>query len=227
MREFQMSNNYCLEVSGHFACFTRPEMKVERVSYDVITPSAARAIFEAIFWKPAIRWEITCIEVLNPIRWVSVRRNEVGAVIRIGSIKQAMNAGKGSLGMYIEEERQQRAGLFLRDVRYRIYADLVFDQSKDAEAKYGKYSAMFERRAEKGQCFNQPYLGCREFSCAYRLVSELVNEPPSIAETRALGWMLYDMDYTNQQNPCPRFFNAEMRDGVIYVPASNSDGVRG
>ena len=114
--------SYCLEVAGDFACFTRPEMKVERVSYDVITPSAARAIFEAILWKPAIRWQVTKIEVLKPIRWISLRRNEVGAVVSVSNVKSAMNKGRGDLSLYVEDERQQRAGLFLRDVAYRIHA---------------------------------------------------------------------------------------------------------
>ena len=222
-----MPNNYCLEISGAYACFTRPEMKVERVSYDVITPSAARAIFESIFWKPAIQWQITRIEVLNPIRWDSVRRNEVSAVIPSGSVKQAMNAGKGTLAIYVEDKRQQRAGLILRDVCYRVYADLVFDQSKDTESQYGKYAAIFERRAQKGQCFNQPYLGCREFSCNFRLITEISQEPQPITYTRTLGWMLYDMDYTNRESPTPRFFNAQINDGVIIVPAWNSEEVKG
>src|SRR5215468_2836266 len=115
-----MKKTYCIEVNGDFACFTRPEMKVERVSYDVMTPSAARAIFESILWKPAIRWRISKIEVLQPIRWVSVRRNEVGGVISTNNVESAMRAGSGLLGLYIEDDRQQRAGLFLRDVGYRI-----------------------------------------------------------------------------------------------------------
>lgn len=222
-----MPNNYCLEISGELACFTRAEMKVERVSYDVITPSAARAIFEAILWKPPIQWQITCIEVLNPIRWTSVRRNEVGAVISSSSVKQAMNAGTGALGIYIEDKRQQRAGLLLREVRYRIYADLIFDQSKDTDSQYAKYTSMFERRAEKGQCFNRPYLGCREFSCAFRLVTDVTVEPVPIKETQSLGWMLYDMDYSNQKSPTPRFFNAQINDGIIAVPKWNSEEIRG
>ncbi|HAT1816697.1 TPA: type I-C CRISPR-associated protein Cas5 [Legionella pneumophila] len=211
-----MPNNYCLEVRSAFACFTRPEMKVDRVSYDVITPSAARAIFEAIFWKPAISWRVTRIDVLNPIRWISIRRNEVGTVM-----------SSRSNGIYIEDARQQRASLLLRDVRYRIYADLSFDQSKDVSSQYGKYTSMFERRAEKGQCFNQPYLGCREFSCDYRLVTNLLNEPSPIAEDRSLGWMLYDMDYHDPKNPTPRFFNAQMNAGVLQVPAWDSEEVKG
>src|SRR5690606_5311303 len=110
--------SFCIEVSGDFACFTRPEMKVERVSYDVITPSAARSIFDAILWKPAIYWQITKIEVLNPLRWINLRRNEVGGIVSARTAKTAMNAGSGQLGLYIEDDRQQRAGLFLRDVRY-------------------------------------------------------------------------------------------------------------
>jgi CRISPR-associated protein Cas5d len=222
-----MPNNYCLEVSGDFACFTRPEMKVERVSYDVITPSAARAIFEAIFWKPVIQWRITKIEVLNPIRWISVRRNEVGKIFNMPTAKHMSGESSEPMGFAIEAERQQRAGLFLRDVKYRIHADLVFDQEKDPSANYGKYAAMFERRAEKGQCFNQPYLGCREFSCQFRLVAELPQEQQAIAETRSLGWMLYDMDYSNAESPMPRFFNAQMEHGVIAVPVWGSEEVRG
>lgn len=222
-----MPNNYCLDISGEFGCFTRPEMKVERVSYDIITPSAARAIFEAIFWKPAIQWRITRIDVLNPIRWVSLRRNEVSGVIPSGAVKQAMNAGKGMLKMYIEDERQQRAGLLLRDVRYRIYADLMFDPSKDRESQYAKYTAIFERRVKNGQCFNQPYLGCREFSCNFRLVTDVSQEPPPIKETHSLGWMLYDMDYNNAKSPTPRFFNAQINTGVIEVPMWDSAEVRG
>src|SRR3989304_5178707 len=111
-----------LEISGDFACFTRPEMKVERVSYDVITPSAARAVFEAILWKPAIRWQVSKIEVLNPIKWINLRRNEVGSVASTRNVETAMKSGTGQLGLYIEDERQQRAGLFLRDVKYRLHA---------------------------------------------------------------------------------------------------------
>ena len=224
-----MPVNFCLEVGGDFACFTRPEMKVERVSYDVITPSAARAIFEAILWKPAIHWQTIRIEVLNPINWISVRRNEVGKVFSSPTAKHLRGEATEYMGINIEDERQQRAGLFLRDVKYRLYADLHFDPSKDPGAEYGKYAAMFERRASKGQCFNQPYLGTREFSCDFRLIdqSQRDNEPLPLAEDRALGWMLYDLDYSDCNNPQPRFFNASMDQGVIRVPGWNSEEVRG
>jgi CRISPR-associated protein Cas5d len=222
---------FCLEVSGPYACFTRPEMKVERVSYDVITPSAARAIFDAILWKPAIRWQVKRIEVLAPIRWASVRRNEVGKV-----------ASPRSNGIFIEDERQQRAGLFLRDVKYRLFAEFDFippdqrgkvlnpvpeyliDTNEAEELRKpdvrkdeteAKYAAMFERRATKGQCFHQPYLGCREFAAAFRLVHPN-NEPATpIAETRDLGWMLYDLDYSNPAEPKPFFFRAPLDNGAI------------
>ncbi len=215
---------YCLDVRGDFACFTRPEMKVERVSYDVITPSAARAVFDAILWKPAIRWYIQRIELLNPIRWINLRRNELGGVVSERNVKTAMKNGAGQLGTYIEDDRQQRAGLFLRDVRYRLHGQFeLLDKSEGPE----KYAEMFQRRARKGQCFNQPYLGCREFSADFRLVENPDEEASPIAETRDLGWMLYDLDYSDRASPSPRFFKARMENGVIKVPAWDSEEVRG
>lgn len=204
---------FCLEVSGDYACFTRPEMKVERVSYDVITPSAARGVFTAIFWKPAIRWRITKIEVLNPIRWTTVRRNEVSAV-----------ASPRSDGIYVEDARQQRAGLILRDVRYRIWAE--FDMVSASEDP-AKYAAMFDRRATNGQYFMHPYLGCREFSCKeIRLVKHPEQESVKpIGETRDLGFMLYDMDYFDLKDIKPMFYRPKMVDGVITVPHPDSEEV--
>lgn len=223
---------FCLEVWGPMACFTRPELKVERVSYDVITPSAARAIFEAIFWKPAIRWQVTKIEVLNKIKWTSVRRNEVGAV-----------AGKTPI--FIEDKRQQKNTLLLQDVRYRLWAKLVFIplwkrgdtknpmiDGEEAELlrkdeNPGKYNAMFERRASKGQCFNQPYLGTREFSASFRLVNPEQEElQPPIVDSKDLGLMLYDMDFEgNVEKPDAMFYHAIMEQGVIIVPPKDSKEV--
>ena len=223
---------YCLEVWGDYACFTRPELKVERVSYDVITPSAARAIFEAILFKKyAMRWQVTKIEVLNPIKWTSVRRNEVGAT---ASIK--------SSGIYIEDKRQQKNSLLLKDVKYRIWAKLVFipvsERHKEAFAKHKpgadenpmKYYQMFERRAEQGQCFTQPYLGTREFSASFRLVNSDKDElcPALSAEqggNRDLGIMLYDMDFSNPKDIQAMFYRAEMKEGVIIVPPLNSEEI--
>lgn len=215
---------FCLEVRGDYACFTRPEMKVERVSYDLITPSAARAVFESILWKPAIRWHMTRIEVLNPVRWASVRRNEVGAVASSRNAMTAMNQGHGEVALYIEDERQQRASLLLRDVAYRLYAEMEM-VGDDARANPNKYIAMFKRRAEAGQCVNQPYLGCREFAAAFRLV-ELVSdgrvgwgvsldEPPTLDDwSPDLGWMLYDLDFAGPV-PQPKFFRARVEKGVL------------
>ena len=218
---------YCLELSGPWACFTRPEMKVERVSYDVMTPSAARACFEAILWKPAIRWHIRRIEVLKPIRWINLRRNEVASVISARNAETTMRNGKGKLALYIEEDRQQRAGLFLRDVAYRVHADLEFLHERDADASPMKYQEMFERRAGKGQCVNQPYLGCREFAAAFRLITNPAEEPTPIAESKDLGFMLHDLDFTKPEEPQPRFFRAKLENGVVEVPAWDSGEVLG
>ncbi len=209
--------HFCLEVSGPFACFTRPEMKVERVSYDVMTPSAARSIFDAILWKPAIRWRVHRIEVLQPIRWINLRRNEVKEKILTSNVERAMKEGKGSLHLNIEEDRVQRAGYFLRDVAYRIHADLLL--MPDCTDPLVKYTEMFARRARKGQCINQPYLGCREFAADVRLVDAdtPISKAP-IDETRDLGWMMHDLDFTYPSDPQPRFFNAKMVAGVVEIP---------
>lgn len=210
-----MDLNFCLEVKGDYACFTRPEMKVERVSYDFITPSAARAVFESILWKPEIRWRIERIEVLAPVRWISVRRNEVGAVISTRNLQSAMTAGQGQLGLYVEDERQQRAGLFLRDVAYRLHARLL-PVKGEAQHNPVKYAEMFNRRAAKGQCVNQPYLGCREFDARFRLVTAPHGEPEPCADVDGdFGWMLHDMDFSRPADPRPTFFRARVVRGVL------------
>ena len=219
--------NFCIEVAGDFACFTRPEMKVERVSYDVITPSAARSIFEAILWKPALQWHIDKIEVLKPIKWTNLRRNEVGSVLSVSKIKAAMKKG-GDLSLYVEDERQQRAGLFLRDVAYRIHAHFTLTDRAGKSDNIAKFNDMFSRRAKKGQCVNQPYLGCREFSCSFQLVDLAdTSKTEAIDETRDLGWMLFDLDYSNTESPSPLFFNPSMNQGVIEIPDRHSQEVRG
>ncbi len=217
---------FCIEVSGDFACFTRPEMKVERVSYDVITPSAARSIFDAILWKPAIYWQVTKIEVMNPIRWINLRRNEVGSIVSSRAAKTAMTSGSGHLGLYIEDDRQQRAGLFLRDVRYRLHARFLMTAQAGENESSAKFAEMFRRRAEKGQCFNQPYLGCREFSCDFSLANEHAEPVKTVDETRDLGWMLYDMDYSVPAAPKPLFFRARIEKGVIQIPDLDSKEIR-
>lgn len=200
---------YTLEVSGRMACFTRPEMKVERVSYEVITPSAARAIFEAIYWKPQIRWRVVKIEVLNPIAFTHVRRCEVTSMV--STKKEHIIA---------ENHRQLRSSLVLRDVAYRLTAQMeVLPTLSNIEVDNTpeKHFAIFERRASRGQCFTQPYLGCREFAADWRLVDENESAAP-IAESKDLGMMLYDMDFSNPENPTPKFFRALMNNGTINLP---------
>jgi CRISPR-associated protein Cas5d len=218
---------YCIEVRGEMACFTRPELKVERVSYDVITPSAARAIFEAIlFKKGAMRWEITKIEVLNPIKWISIRRNEVGAIASTTSPKPLL----------IEDKRQQRNSLMLRDVAYRLYAKLIFiplvkrnpnDQSRQPgnDENPMKYYEMFERRVSKGQCFTQPYLGTRECAASWRWVQYFETEPQPIEKSSDFGIMLYDMDFSDPKNILAMFYRVRMDKGVIIVPPFNSEEI--
>jgi CRISPR-associated protein Cas5d len=210
-----LSQRFVLEVGGDWACFTRPEMKVERVSYDVITPSAARAVFDAIFWKPAIRWHVRRIEVLHPIRWTNLRRNEVASVVSARNVHAAMAHGRGDLALYVDEDRQQRAAMLLRDVAYRLHADLVVRADRQDPEPPAKFFAMFERRARQGQCVNQPYLGCREFAARWRLVEPGEAGPAPIDETRELGWMLHDMDFNDPSDPQPRFFRARMVLGVV------------
>ena len=178
-----------LKIWGDLACFTRPEMKVERVSYDVITPSAARGILEAILWKPEMRWMIREIEVLKPIQWTNIRRNEVGKKIPMmgkTGVTSAMKAGKGRLGLFIETERQQRASLLLKEVAYIIHAEIELTPKAPPRETSLKYQAMFERRVKKGQCFHPPYFGCREFSVNF---SEVEGSEQAISDNRELGWM--------------------------------------
>jgi CRISPR-associated protein Cas5d len=215
-----------LHVWGEYACFTRPEMKVERVSYDVITPSAARGVLEAILWKPAIRWEVTRIDVLRPIRWISVRRNEVGAVISTRNATSAMQGGSSVLGMYVEEERQQRAGLFLRDVEYVIHARFRMTDRAGREDTPTKFAEMFRRRVEKGQCMMQPYLGCREFAAHFAPATEnAVAARAGKNRDDELGWMLHDMEY-GTAGAAPRFFRARLADGSVQVPPFTDPEVR-
>lgn len=233
MREKYFDKEFCLELSGDFACFTRPELKVERVSYEVITPSAARNIFQAVFWKPAFRWEVTRIEVLNPIRHISIKRNEISATAN--STGKALNIEKDDI-------RTQRNTYMLRDVKYRVFARMVYipvrnrslknqnnyerrPEDEKAAENPGKYHSIFAQKADKGQCFTMPYLGCREFECDFRYIPD-AQYGVGIDETRDLGLMLFDMDYeSNPQNPPALFFHAVMNHGVIEVPNPSSDEI--
>lgn len=217
-----------LLVWGERACFTRPEMKVERVSYDVITPSAARGILEAIHWKPAIRWVVDRIHVLKPIRFESIRRNEVGGKLSAASVAKAMKAGRtDGLVSLVEDDRQQRAATVLREVAYVIEAHFELTDRADGSDSEGKHLDIFSRRARKGQYFHAPCLGVREFPASFELIEEegaLPVSHNSLLGERDLGWMLHDIDFANDMTP--HFFRAVMRDGLIEVPAFRSGEVK-
>ena len=217
-----MSHGVKLLVSGDFACFTRPEMKVERVSYDVMTPSAARGILEAIYWKPAIRWIVTAIHVLKPIRFRSIRRNEVGRKVSVASIRKAMNSGEiGGLALNVKEDRQQRAATVLVDVAYVIEARFELTPKARAEDKAAKHLDIFNRRAGNGQCFHQPCLGTREFPACFSLITPAAPLPPAIDDPpRDLGFMLYDIDYASDH--ASLFFRARLEKGILRVPSPES-----
>ncbi|MDC0299847.1 type I-C CRISPR-associated protein Cas5c [Verrucomicrobia bacterium] len=227
-----------LKISGDYALFSRPEMKVERVSYDVITPSAARGVLEAIYWKPQIRWLIDEIHVLNPIRFTNIRRNEIDSKIPVkgsSGVNSAMNDPSSILSMDVTKHRQQRASLLLKDVAYLIKAHLhVKDRRVEKEGPEfpepkaaAKHLEMFKRRARKGQAFHHPYFGCREFPVTFELV-ETESDPPLIStELRGekdLGFILYDIEFDQDKaskkvkNTTPHFFRAVMHDGIIRIP---------
>ncbi|MCG5242231.1 type I-C CRISPR-associated protein Cas5c [Azospirillum doebereinerae] len=234
-----MSYGVKLHVWGERACFTRPEMKVERVSYDVMTPSAARGILEAIHWKPSIRWIVDAIHVLKPIRFQSIRRNEVGSRIPAAAVRKAMKAGAvHDLRMDAAENRQQRAATLLVDVAYVIEAHFELTDRAGEGDTPAKHISMFNRRATDGQCFHQPCFGTREFPAHFSLVE---GAPPPSELTgddreRDLGWMLLDIAHErdsrigNQHcctpNCTPLFFRAGLRNGVLAVPPPESVEVR-
>lgn len=215
-----------LKVWGDYACFTRPEMKVERVSYDVITPSAARGIIEAIYWKPAIHWVVDRIHVLNEIRFGNVRRNEIEGKIPAGPIKTAMKGNPVALYQNTNDIRQQRATLLLRDVAYVIEAHFEMTSQAGPEDTPDKHYNIVLRRARRGQYFHHPYFGCREFPAHFELVEDSL--PASFYKDlreKDLGWMLQDLDYEKGMEP--RFFRAIMRNGVIEIPSAGEEGVVG
>lgn len=223
-----MSFGIKLHVWGERALFTRPEMKVERVSYDTITPSAARGILEAIHWKPAIRWVVDSIQVLKPIRFESIRRNEVGGKLSAASVGKAMRTGRtDKVATCVEDDRQQRAATVLRDVAYVIGAHFELTDRAGADDNVGKHLDIFNRRARRGQCFHTPCLGTREFTAHFELLDDAapgLAADASLAGERDLGWMLHDLDFSN--NMAPRFFRARMVDGLIQVPRFKAEEVR-
>ncbi len=224
-----MSYGIRLHVWGERACFTRPEMKGERVSYDVITPSAARGILSAIHWKPAIAWRVDRIHVLRPIHFESLRRNEVGNKTPVGHVAKAIKAGStAGLVHYVDEDRQQRATTLLRDVAYVIEAHFELTAKAGADDNEGKHLDIFNRRARKGQCFQAPCLGTREFPASFRLLEAGEALPESTLPTedrnKDLGWMLHDIDFDHGHTP--RFFRARLAAGVVEVPPWTSEELK-
>jgi CRISPR-associated protein Cas5d len=216
-----------LHVRGERACFTRPEMKVERVSYDVMTPSAARGILEAVHWKPAIRWVVDRIHVLKPIRFQSFRRNEIGAKIGSVTAERAMRSGTtAGLGLVVEDHRQQRAATLLVDVAYVIEAHFEPTPRAGADDTPAKHLSMFNRRAAGGQCFHRPCLGTREFPADFALIAEGAPLPacalPAEQRDRDLGWMLHDIDF--EHGNTSRFFRARLADGILDVERCLAEG---
>jgi len=225
-----------LHVWGQYGLFTRPELKVERVTYDVMTPSAARGILEAIHWKPAINWVIDRVHVLEPIRFQSIRRNEVGHKAPAGTIKRAMNRGDlEGVQLLVDEDRQQRASTVLVAPAYVIEAHFVLTAKAEAGDNEGKHLDIFNRRATKGQCFHQPCLGTREFAAHFALIEPGAPLPPRnpAAETsdlgfggrRDLGFMLWDIDHAAPGRPS-LLFRASLQDGVMEVPQPGSPEVK-
>ena len=206
-----------VEVWGPLALFCRPELKTERMSYDAMTPSAARGILESIYWKPEIRYKIDRIDVCNPIRFANIRRNEVSEKLPRGDGLAALNKRKVPY-LYAPEVIQQRASTVLRDVRYVIEAHFELTGKGGEQDSEEKHYAILMRRLRKGQCFHTPCFGCREFPAAFRLFeSETVPTAPENMGEKDLGYMLYDMDYSDPADIRPMFFRAVMRDGRIDV----------
>lgn len=217
----------CLEVWGDYALFTRPEMKVERVSYDVMTPSAARGLIEAIYWHPGLKWVIDRIRVCAPIRFSNLRRNEVKSTISARTARTVMEHGSGELYLSTSEDIQQRAALLLRDVHYIIEAHFEMTEKASHGDNPGKFQDIVKRRIQKGQFYHQPCFGCREFPAQFRMCEELPPCPPELDGEKDLGWMLWDMDYSDPQNIQPLFFRGKLQNGVLEVPSRNSREVLG
>ncbi len=216
-----------LRVWGDYALFTRPEMKVERVSYDVMTPSAARGLLEAIYWHPGMKWVVDRIHVCKPIRFMNLRRNEVKATVSARAANTVMQRGTGQLYLIAPDEIQQRASLLLRDVEYVIQAHFDMTDRAAPGDNPGKFQDIIKRRIRRGECYHQPYLGCREFPAQFAPCEAI---PPCHEELRGrrdLGFMLWDLDYADPENLQPLFFRAALQDGVLHVPTRDSGEVYG
>lgn len=214
-----------VEVWGAYALFSRPELKTERVSYDVMTPSAARGLLDAIMWHPGLKWVVDSIHVCAPIRFTNIRRNEVKDTVSARKAQSVMEKG-GELYLATPESIQQRAAMVLRDVHYVIDAHFEMTQRASPTDNPGKFQEMMRRRVEKGQFFHQPCFGVREFPAHFKPCTQLPPCPEELKGEKDLGWMLLDMDYSDPENITPHFFRATLRDGVLEVPPMYAEEVR-
>ena len=215
-----------VEVWGEYALFSRPELKTERVSYDVMTPSAARGLLDAVLWHPGMKWIVDRIHVCAPIRFTNIRRNEVKDTISARKVKTVMEKGQGELYLATPESIQQRAAMVLRDVHYVIDAHFEMTQRASPTDNPGKFQEMMRRRVEKGQFYHAPCLGVREFPANFKPCTQLPPCPEELKGEKDLGWMLLDMDYSDPENITPHFFRATLRNGVLEVPPMYAEEVR-
>lgn len=214
-----------VEVWGAYALFSRPELKTERVSYDVMTPSAARGLLDAIMWHPGLKWVVDSIHVCAPIRFTNIRRNEVKDTVSARKAQSVMEKG-GELYLATPESIQQRAAMVLRDVHYVIDAHFEMTQRASPTDNPGKFQEMMRRRVEKGQFYHQPCFGVREFPAHFKPCTQLPPCPEELKGEKDLGRMLLDMDYSDPENITPHFFRATLRDGVLEVPPMYAEEVR-
>lgn len=214
-----------VEVWGDYALFSRPEMKVERVSYDVMTPSAARGLLESIYWHPGMKWKVDRIRVCAPIRFTNIRRNEVKDIVSASKARTVMERG-GEMYLAAPDSIQQRAAMVLRDVHYVIDAHFDMTMRASVTDNPGKFQDIMRRRVEKGQFYHQPCFGVREFPAHFRPCTELPPCPEELKGEKDLGWVLLDLDYSDKENITPRFFRAVLKDGVLDVPPMHSEEAR-
>jgi len=215
------SPTFRIRIRGDMACFTRPELKVERVSYPVMTPSAARGLLESVLWKPAIRWHVEQIQVLAPIRFIAVKRNEVNRKASPPKADVILRGG-GHADFFADEDRAQRSTMALANVDYLVEAHFTMTEHAGPEDNLPKFIEMFQRRLSRGQCFQRPYLGCREFVAHLEPADDA---PQPIADSRDLGWMLWDIDHDGPDGRVARFFRASLTAGVLTVPERPDDAM--
>lgn len=216
-----MAYGFRILVKGKYALFSRPELKVERASYDVPTPSALVGLLNSVYWHPGVKYVIDEIRVYNPVNFINIRRNEVADKLSVSAVKAQMKSGSGELGIFTKESISQRASLLLKDVSYGVAAHFELTEEKDANQSEDKVYAILSRRLKKGQFFSQPFLGCREFPAEVEWVEEL---PQSTLDyTADLGYMLYDLQYKKTSSgeasdeADPRFYRPRVENGVIDV----------